>query len=136
TPRLHINAGTPAHREKKFQDAAREFDAALGAPDLNLQEQAYYNRGNTLFHLGNQNSDPAKKTETWQRALKDFESSLKLSSGKDADAKFNYDFIKKKIEELKEQQQQQQKQNKSDQNQNQDQQQQQQQQQQQSQNSR
>src|SRR5439155_17699516 len=92
--------------------AAKEFDAALAAPDLKLQELSYYNRGNTLFRLGEQNPDPSKRTDTWKGALKDFESSLKLNP-QDSDAKFNYEFVKKRIEELKQQQQQQQK-NKSD----------------------
>src|SRR5437899_7148591 len=111
-PRLHFNAGAAAYRDKKFDRAAKEFDAALAAPDLKLQELSYYNHGNTLFQLGAQNPDPTKKTETWKSALKDFESSLKLNP-QDPDAKFNYEFVKKRLEELKQQQQQQ---NKSDQN--------------------
>jgi len=111
-PRLHFNAGAAAYRDKKFDQAAKEFDAALTAPDLKLQELSYYNHGNTLFQLGAQNPDPTKKTETWKSALKDFESSLKLNP-QDPDAKFNYEFVKKRLEELKQQQQQQ---NKSDQN--------------------
>ena len=110
-PRLHFNAGAAAYRDKKFDQAAKEFDAALTAPDLKLQELSYYNHGNTLFQLGAQNPDPTKRTETWKSALKDFESSLKLNP-QDPDAKFNYEFVKKRLEELKQQQQQ----NKSDQN--------------------
>src|SRR5207245_10404426 len=97
---------------KKLDPAAKEFDAALTTPDLKLQELSYYNHGNTLFQMGSQNPDTAKKTETWKSALKDFESSLKLNP-QDPDAKFNYEFVKKRLEELKQQQQQQ---NKSDQN--------------------
>jgi Ca-activated chloride channel family protein len=127
-PRLHFNAGAAAYRGKNFEQAAKEFDAALAAPDLKLQELSYYNRGNARFWLGDQIQDPSKKTETWTGAMKDFESSLKLNP-QDSDAKFNYQFVKKKLEELKQQQQQQQQQNKNDQkqDQNQDQQQQQQQ---------
>jgi len=116
--RLHFNTGTAAYRDNKLDQAAKEFDSALSAPDLKLQELAYYNRGNALFRLGEQNPDPSKRTETWKEALKNFESSLKLNA-KDGDAKFNYEFVKKKLEELK-QQQQQQKQNKSDQDKNDD----------------
>jgi len=111
-PRLHFNAGAAAYRDKKFDQAAKEFDAALTAPDLKLQELSYYNHGNTLFQLGAQNPDPTKKTETWKSALKDFESSLKLNP-QDPDAKFNYEFVKKRLEEFQQQQQQQ---NKPDQN--------------------
>ena len=132
-PRLHFNAGTAAYRNGQFDEAAKQFNQALTAPDLNLQGLAYYNEGNALFHLGEKIPDPKKRNETWQKSLNDYQSTLKLNP-QDNDAKFNYEFVKKKLEELKQQQQQQQ-QNKSDQNQNQDQQQQQQQQQQQGQQS-
>jgi Ca-activated chloride channel homolog len=126
-PRLRFNAGTAAYRNRQFADAAKQFDEALASPqtasDLKLQELAYYNRGNSLYHLGESLPDPAKKTETWQKSLKDFESSLHLNS-QDSDAKFNYEFVKKRLEELKQQQQQQDKQDKQDKQQNQDQQQQ------------
>jgi Ca-activated chloride channel family protein len=105
-PRLHFNAGAAAYRDKRFEQAAKEFDTALSASDLKLQELSYYNHGNTLFQLGEKNPDPTKRTETWKAALKDFESSLKLNP-KDPDAKFNYEFVKKRLEELKQQQQQQ-----------------------------
>jgi len=125
-PRLHYNAGNAAYRSRKFDEAAKQFTNALTAPDLKLQQQAYYNLGNSLFHLGEANPDPSKRTETWEQSLKSYQGTLNLNPT-DADAKFNYQFVKKKLEELK-QQQQQQKQNdkdKSDQQKDQDQQQQQ-----------
>ncbi|HZR15913.1 MAG TPA: VWA domain-containing protein [Verrucomicrobiae bacterium] len=127
-PRLHFNAGTAAYRDQKFDEAARQFNAAIATPDLKLQELAYYNRANAQYWLGEKNSDPNKRTDAWQKALQDYESSMKLNP-QDADAKFNRDFVKKRLEQLKEQQQQQKnsQQNKSDQQQNQDQNQQQQQ---------
>jgi Ca-activated chloride channel homolog len=123
-PRLHFNTGAAAYQNREFDEAAKQFDAALASPDLKLQELAYYNRGNSLYRLGEQNPDPAKKTENWEKAVKDFENSMTLNP-QDADARFNREFVKKRIEELKQQQQQQQqsKQDKSDQDKNQDQQQ-------------
>jgi Ca-activated chloride channel family protein len=123
-PRLHFNAGTAAYRNRQFEEAAKQFNATLASPDLKLQGLAYYNEGNSLYHLGEANPDPKKRTESWEKALQDYQSSVKLNP-QDADAKFNYEFVKKRLEELK--QQQQQNQNKQDQNKNQDQQQQQQQ---------
>ena len=111
-PRLHFNAGAAAYRQKQFEQAANQFNEALNSTDLNLQELAYYNRGNSYYHLGEANPDPQKRNESWEKALKDYESSMKLNP-QDSDAKFNHDFVKKKLEELKQQQQQQQK---SDQN--------------------
>ncbi len=113
-PRLHFNAGAAAYRNRQFDEAIKQFNDALATPDLNLQELSFYNRGNSLFWLGEGSPDPKKRTEAWEKALKDFELSTKLNP-RDTDAKYNHEFVKKKLEELKQQQQQSQ-QNKSDQN--------------------
>jgi Ca-activated chloride channel family protein len=112
-PRLHFNAGTAAYQSHRFDEAEKQFNEALNSRDLKMQEQAYYNRGNTLFHLGDKLEDPKKKTESWERSVKDFESTLKLNP-QDPDAKFNYEFVMRKLEELKQQQQKQQQQNSDD----------------------
>jgi len=124
--RLHFNAGAAAYRNHQLDEAAKQFDEAANASNLRLQGMAYYNRGNTLYYLGEQDPDPSKRGEAWKKSIQDFQNSLKLNP-QDPDAKFNLDFVKKKLEELKQQQQQSQ-QNKPDQQQDQDQQKQQQQQ--------
>lgn len=110
-PRLHFNAGTAAYRNHQFDEAARQFDEAVGTPDLKLQQLSYYNRGNAEYWLGEKTPDPTKRNEAWEKSLKDYELSMKLNP-QDADAKFNHDFVKKRLEQLKQQQQQ----NKSQQN--------------------
>jgi len=105
-PRLHFNAGAAAYRNHQFDEATKQFNDAAASPDLQLQGSAYYNRGNSLYRLGEANADPSKRTETWEKSLKDFELSMKLNP-QDPDAKFNHDFVKKQLEELKQQQQQQ-----------------------------
>lgn len=120
-PRLALNAGAAAYRNGKFDEAEKLFGQAAHAPDLNLQQRAYYNRGNALFRKGATEQQPQARQEQWEKSLSDFQSAMKLNA-QDADAKNNYEFVKKKLEELK-QQQQQQKQNKDQQqNQKQDQQ--------------
>jgi len=103
-PRLHFNAGAAAYRMKKFDEAAKEFNAAIATPDLKLQALAYYNRANAQYWLGEKNADTSKRSEVWQKAIQDYDSSLKLDP-QDTDAKFNRDLVKKKLEELKQQQQ-------------------------------
>jgi Ca-activated chloride channel family protein len=112
-PRLHFNAGAAAYRNQQFEEAAKQFNATLAAPDLKLQGLSYYNEGNALYHLGEQNPDPKKRTEAWEKAVQDYQSTAKLNP-QDEDAKFNYEFVRRKLEELKQQQQQSQ-QGKSDQ---------------------
>jgi Ca-activated chloride channel family protein len=103
-PRLHYNTGAAAYRGRKFEEAAKEFEQALNSPDLKLLQQAYYNRGNSRFFIGDAESDPQKKQKAWEDSLQDFDAAIQLN-GQDADAKFNRDFVKKKLEELKQQQQ-------------------------------
>jgi Ca-activated chloride channel family protein len=118
--RLHFNAGAAAYRNHQLDEAAKQFDEAANASNLRLQGMAYYNRGNTLYYLGEQDPDPSKRGEAWKKSIQDFQNSLKLNP-QDPDAKFNLEFVKKRLEELKQQQQQSQ-QNRSDQQQDQDQQ--------------
>jgi Ca-activated chloride channel family protein len=103
-PRLHFNAGAAAYRNRQFEQAAKHFNEAVAAPDLKLQAQAYYNRGNALYRLGDDDPDQTKKMETWKRAVQDYQNTLKLEPA-DADAKFNLEFVKKKLEELNQQKQ-------------------------------
>jgi Ca-activated chloride channel homolog len=103
-PRLHFNAGAAAYRSRQFEEAAKQFNSAIATPDLKLQALAYYNRANAQYWLGTKNPEPNKRSEAWQKAVQDYESSMKLDP-QDADAKFNHDFVKKKLEELKQQQQ-------------------------------
>lgn len=117
-PRLHFNAGTAAYRQRQFEEAAKQFNEALSSPDLKLHGPIYYNRGNTLYYLGENIPDPKQRTDAWKKALQDYQNAMKLNP-QDADAKYNFDLVKKRLEEL---QQQQSKQDKSDQQQNQDQQ--------------
>ncbi|MGA3163039.1 MAG: VWA domain-containing protein [Verrucomicrobiota bacterium] len=109
-PRLNFNTGAAAYRSRKFNDATTNFSTVISAPDLKLQEQGYYNLGDTLYRLGEQSPDLDKRKESWENALKNYSNSLQLNP-QDADAKFNYEFVQKKLEELKKQQQQQPKQN-------------------------
>ncbi len=103
-PRLHLNAGAAAYRLGNFELAARHFTEALSAPDLRLQEQAYYNLGNTLYRLGEASGDPKQMQQSWEEALKRYDSAIKLNTNS-ADAEFNYEFVKHRLEELKQQQQ-------------------------------
>jgi Ca-activated chloride channel family protein len=105
-PRLHFNAGTAAYRNRQFDEAAKQFNLAVSSPDLKLQQLSYYNRGNAQYWLGEKNPDPAKRTEAWEKSIKDYELAMKLNP-QDDDAKFNHEFVKKRLEELKQQQQQQ-----------------------------
>ncbi|MCL5098986.1 MAG: VWA domain-containing protein [Candidatus Omnitrophica bacterium] len=105
-PRYSFNAGASAYQAKKFDAAADQFTQALTAPDLALQQRAYYNLGNSRFRLGEQTSDPKQTMAAWEEAVKAYDGALKLNPHDD-DARFNRDLVKKRLEEIKKQQEQQ-----------------------------
>jgi Ca-activated chloride channel family protein len=131
-PRLHFNAGTAAYQSRQMDEAVKQFNESLNSQDLQLQEHSYYNLGNAYYRLGQQGGSPAAPgagsgpltgpapaaggpeaaQKAWEQALKQYESALKLNP-RDEDAKFNHEFVQKRLEELKKQQQQQKQQNKS-----------------------
>jgi Ca-activated chloride channel family protein len=109
--RLQYDAGTAAYRARQLDAAQKQLGAVLNSPavisDLNTQEHAYYNLGNTLYHLGEPAPDPKQKQERWEQSIANYSKALQLNTN-DLDARNNLEFVKKKLEELKQQQQQQQ----------------------------
>jgi hypothetical protein len=69
-----------------------------------VQEQSYYNLGNTQFEHGAAllGVDRARTIALWKAALHSYECALKLKSA--TDTKHNYDVVKRKLEELMRQQ--------------------------------
>jgi Ca-activated chloride channel family protein len=113
---LKYNAGDAAYKAGEYSQAEQAYRDALETPDLGMQESTYYNLGNAQYRQGegSEKDDQKKTIRLWQDALKSYESSLKLRQS--ADAQHNYEFVKEKLEQLKQQQQQQQ-QNQQNQNQ-------------------
>ena len=107
-PRLHYNAGAAAFAAKDYAKALKHFQSALLAPDLPLQQSAFYNLGNSQFRSGEEQTDLPQKQQSWEEAMTNYESALKLNP-KDADAEYNLELTKKKLEELKKEQEKQQK---------------------------
>jgi len=103
-PRLHFNAGAAAFQNEYYEQALAHLNSALVTQEVPLQQRAYYNIGNTQFRLGEAEQEPQKKQPLWEQAIRSYESALKLDP-KDADAEFNRDLVKRKLEELKQQQQ-------------------------------
>ena len=112
---LDYNQGAAAYKAGDYSDAEEAFRKALDTPDLGLQEQTYYNLGNSQYMdgAGLEKVDTKKTISLWEQALHSYDSALKLRDT--ADARHNYDFVKEKLEELKKQQQQKEQQNKQNQ---------------------
>jgi Ca-activated chloride channel family protein len=115
--KLQFDSGAAAYKLKDYSRAMESFSQALLSRDIGLQSKGHYNLGNTLYQRGETQKSDEKKLSDWTNALDHYEQTLKLDP-QNKEAKDNYEYVKRKIEELKNKKQQQ------GQNQNQDQQQQ------------
>ncbi len=113
---LQYDRGDAAYKAGEFNEAEEAFRKALETPNLDLQENSYYNLGNTQFKHGEamEKVDSKRARELWEQSVHSYESALKLKEA--ADTRHNYEIAKKKLEELKKQQQQQQQQQQQGQN--------------------
>jgi len=103
--RIEFDAGAAAYKMKDYGKALESFSQALLSRDPQVQSKSQYNLGNTLYEHGETQKSDAKKLTDWTDALRHYEQTLKLEP-KNQEARDNYEFVKKKIEELKKKQEQ------------------------------
>ena len=104
-PRPAFNAGVSAYRAGDMEEAVARFDAAARSPDLPLQQQAHYNKGNALYRAGEALQDPRATIGHWERALRAYDNALALNTT-DALARENREFVRQRLDELRRQQEQ------------------------------
>ncbi len=110
-PTLQYNAGTAAYRAGQFPQAAQAFQESINrSPSGDVkrladQEDAYYNLGNTLYRTGQKTEEksPQETLKNWEQAVKAYDTALQLRAD-DVDSKYNRDFVKRRIDELKKKQ--------------------------------
>lgn len=123
-PKLNYNYGACAYKNNMFDDAVDAFSKALKSDNIELQQRAYFNKGNSHYQKGAEmlQADPNSTTKQWTQALESLKSAIELAPG-DTNARHNRDVIAKRLEELQKQLEQQENEQKQDnQNQQQDQQ--------------
>jgi Ca-activated chloride channel homolog len=98
--KLQFDSGAAAYKMKDYGKALESFSQALLSPDTGLQSKSHYNLGNTLYERGDGQKNDRKKLADWTNALQHYEQTLKLEP-ENKEAKENYEFVKNKIEELK-----------------------------------
>ena len=109
TDRIQFDAGAAAYKMKDYNKALEAFSQALLSKNPRLQAESHYNLGNTLYQRGEAEKRDDKKLSNWESALQHYEETLKAEP-QNQRARDNYEYVKKKIEELKKQQPQQQQQ--------------------------
>ena len=98
--RLVFNAGDAAYRATNFDLAQSLFEQVAAAPDLKLQQRAYYNLGNVQFQKAKQSKDLDGLEQGFDAAAKIYERAVMLNTN-DADAIFNYRFAQGAAEQVR-----------------------------------
>src|SRR5712691_614627 len=98
--KLQFDSGAAAYKMKEYGKALESFSQALLSPDRGLQSKSHYNLGNTLYERGETQKSDDKKLSDWANALQHYEQTLKVEP-QNKEAEENYEYVKKKIEELK-----------------------------------
>jgi Ca-activated chloride channel family protein len=103
--RIAVDAAAAAYRTGHFDAAETTLNKALRLADPKLQERVLYDLGDARYRLGatTLKDAPEKTIERWKAAIDSYDGALKLTPN-DADARFNRDFVKRKLAELENQQ--------------------------------
>lgn len=88
SPELSYNLGNVLYQQEKYQDALERYFKASGSEELKHQAQAYYNLGNAFYRSGK-----------YPEAIQAYQKCLELTP-EDEDAKYNLEFVRKKMKEL------------------------------------
>jgi Ca-activated chloride channel family protein len=105
--RLAFDAGDAAYRAGQYEAAEAAFKRALAAGDPKLQQRVLYNEGDVLYRSGEALKPDAREQtiSRWKAAIEAYDGAIALDS-KDADARYNRDFVKRKLDALEEKQKQ------------------------------
>jgi Ca-activated chloride channel homolog len=109
---LHFNRGDAAYRQGKYADAVNAFqEVPTSDADPDRTARVAYNTGNAKFRLGQaaEASDPKAALGLYAEAVVAYRRALGAAPD-DVDAKFNHEFVEKKIADLKQKLEEQQKQ--------------------------
>ena len=104
--KLQFDSGAAAYKSEEYVKALESFSQALLSSDNGLQSKSHYNLGNTLYQRGETQKNDDKKLSDWTNALDHYQQTLKIEP-QNKEAKDNYDYVKKKIDDLKNKKQQQ-----------------------------
>ncbi|MCG8429739.1 MAG: VWA domain-containing protein [Candidatus Omnitrophica bacterium] len=101
---LHFNAGAAAYKNGEYQAAGASFERVLLSDDERLEADARYNLGGARYMAGRalKEEDISQAVASLEEALSYYKGALEFDH-RDEDARFNYEFVKRELDELKEQ---------------------------------
>ncbi len=104
---IHFNMGTALYKRNDYEGSIQHLEKSLLSEDERLKGNAHYNLGNAFYMAGRdkENSDISSAISSLKKALEHYKGALAADKN-DADAQYNYDFVKKELERLLEKQKQ------------------------------
>ena len=94
SPELHFNIGNVNYRKEDHENAIETYRKSFNIDDIRLESKANYNIGNAKYRLGEKTGNIA----LWREAMEFYRRAIELDAD-DEDAKYNLEFVEKKIKE-------------------------------------
>ena len=94
SPELHFNIGNVNYRKEDHENAIETYRKSFNIDDIRLESKANYNIGNAKYRLGEKTGNIA----LWREAMEFYKRAIELDAD-DEDAKYNLEFVEKKIKE-------------------------------------
>lgn len=88
SPELSYNIGNVNYQQEKYQDALEKYYRAVSVDEPEKQAATYYNMGNALYRSGK-----------YPEAIQSYQKCLDINPD-DEDAKYNIEFVRKKMKEM------------------------------------
>ncbi len=102
SPRINFNLGDANYRLQKYDEAFEAYSKAMVSSDPVLQEEAYYNAGNSLFMEGNHAQDLEQQLSNYYDARYQYNQALNRNPG-DEQAKKNLRLLEERIKDAEKQ---------------------------------
>ncbi len=109
SPYIHFNIGNAAYKKEDYEEAIKSYTrTASTASDAVLEGRAYYNLGNCKYRQGRlkENTNLGEAISLYREALDYYKQALDRTP-EDTNAKYNHEFVERKMKELLDKQKQQ-----------------------------
>lgn len=110
SPYIHFNIGNSEYKKENYEEAIKSYTKAISlARDTSLEGTAYYNLGNCKYRQGKlkENTNLGETISLYRESLDYYKQALDKNP-EDTNAKYNHEFVERKIKELLDKQKQQQ----------------------------
>ena len=115
SPYIHYNIGNASYQKGDYKKAVEAYTESLFTDDEALEEKANYNIGNCKYRQGKlkENTNLQETVKLFREALDYYKRAIELNR-ENLSAKFNHEFVERKLKELLDRQQQEQNQQDSE----------------------